>query len=62
MGVVAVGLGDFLHPGKVNQFESEIENKSFDFLKPILSLHRVPDEWQKIIETAIVRSMLRTRI
>jgi hypothetical protein len=47
---------DFLHPGKVNRFESEIEQKSVDFLNPILSLHRVPDEWQKIISTAIVRS------
>jgi hypothetical protein len=47
---------DFLHLGKVNRFESEIEKKSVDFLKPILSLHRVPDEWQKVIETAIVRS------
>ncbi len=47
---------DFLHPGKVNRFESEIEQKSVDFLNPILSLHCVPDEWQKIISTAIVRS------
>jgi 3'5'-cyclic nucleotide phosphodiesterase len=51
---------DFLHPGKVNRFESEIENKSVNFLKPILSLHRVPDEWQKIISTAIVRSDFAT--
>lgn len=47
---------DFLHPGKVNRFQSEIEQKSVDFLNPILSVHRVPDEWQKIISTAIVRS------
>jgi len=47
---------DFLHPGKVNRFESEIEIQSVEFLKPILSLHRVPDEWQKTISTAIVRS------
>jgi len=47
---------DFVHPGKVNQLESEIEKQSVDFLKPILSFHSVPDEWQKIIETAIVRS------
>ncbi len=47
---------DFFHPGKVNRHASEIEKQSFDFLKPILNIHLVPDEWQKIIETAIVRS------
>lgn len=47
---------DFLHPGKVNLIESEIEKQSVNFLKPILSFHFIPDEWQKIIETAIVRS------
>jgi hypothetical protein len=47
---------DFLHPGKVNRVESEIEKQSFNFLKPILSFHSVPDAWQKVIETAIVRS------
>jgi len=47
---------DFLHPGKVNLIESEIEQQSVNFLKPILSLHCIPDEWQKIIETAIIRS------
>jgi hypothetical protein len=47
---------DFVHPGKVNRHESEIEKQSFDFLKPILSINLVPDNWQKIIEIAIVRS------
>ena len=47
---------DFLHPGKTNRFESEIEKRSVGFLNPILSLHFVPDEWQEVIETAIVRS------
>jgi len=47
---------DFVHPGKVNRFESEIEKQSVHFLKPILSFHSVPDKWQKIIEAAIVRS------
>lgn len=47
---------DFLHPGKVNQVESEIEKQSFNCLKPILLCHFVPDSWQKVIETAIVRS------
>lgn len=47
---------DFLHPGRVNQVESEIEKKSVDFLKPFLLIQRVPDEWQKVIEAAIVRS------
>ena len=47
---------DFLHSGKVNLVESEIEKQSVNFLKPILKSHSVPDEWQKVIETAIVRS------
>ena len=47
---------DFVHPGKVNLVESEIEQQSVNFLKPILDSHSVPDEWQKIIDTMIVRS------
>jgi hypothetical protein len=47
---------DFAHSGKVNLVESEIEKQSVNFLKPILASHSVPDEWQKVIETAIVRS------
>ena len=47
---------DIVHSGKVNLVESEIEKQSINFLKPILKSHSVPDEWQKIIETAIVRS------
>jgi hypothetical protein len=47
---------DFVHPGKVNLVESEIEKQSVNFLKPILKSHSVPDEWQKIIDTVIVRS------
>jgi len=47
---------DFLHPGKINLIESEIEKQSVNFLKPILLSHFVPDEWQQIIETAIIRS------
>jgi len=47
---------DVVHPGKVNLVESEIEKQSVNFLKPILASHSVPAEWQKVIETAIVRS------
>lgn len=47
---------DFLHPGKVNRVESEIEQQSVHLLQPILLSHCVPEEWQKVIETAIVRS------
>lgn len=47
---------DFVHPGQINLVESEIEKQSVDFLKPILALHRVTDEWQKVIEIAILRS------
>ena len=47
---------DFVHSGKVNLVESEIEKQSVNFLKPILKSHSVSDEWQKVIETVIVRS------
>jgi hypothetical protein len=47
---------DVVHSGKVNLVESEIEKQSVNFLKPFLASHSVPDEWQKVIETAIVRS------
>jgi hypothetical protein len=47
---------DFFHPGKVNLAESEIEKQSVNFLQPILKSHSVPEEWQKIIDTVIVRS------
>lgn len=47
---------DFAHSGKVNLVETEIEIQSVSFLKPILIAHSVPDEWQKVIETAIIRS------
>ena len=45
---------DFGHLGKVNHLESEIENQSVQLLKPILSFHSVPYEWQKVIQTAIL--------
>ena len=47
---------DFAHPGNINSVESEIEKQSVQFLKPILSSHDVPHEWQAVIETAIIRS------
>jgi hypothetical protein len=47
---------DVMHPGQVNRHESEIEKLSVDFLQPILSFHAVPNEWQKVIEAAIIRS------
>lgn len=47
---------DFMHSGKVNTIESEIEKQSVNFLKPILLAHNIADEWQIIIETAIIRS------
>jgi hypothetical protein len=47
---------DLAHPGKVNLFESEMELQSVSVLKPILSAHAVPNDWQTIINTAITRS------
>ena len=51
---------DFANSGKVNLVVSEIEMQSVNFLKPILIAHSVPDEWQTVIETAIVQNMART--
>ena len=51
---------DLMHPGQVNRHESEIEKQSVNFLQPILSFHAVPNEWQKVIEIAIIRSDFAT--
>jgi len=47
---------DLMHPGQVNRVESEIEKLSVKSLQPILSIHAVPHEWQKVIAAAIIRS------
>jgi len=47
---------DFDHPGKVNQFESEIESKTVQQLQPFLLNHQVPSYWCKALESAILRS------
>jgi hypothetical protein len=47
---------DFDHPGKVNQFESEIESKTVQQLQPLLLNHQVPSHWCKTLESVILRS------
>lgn len=47
---------DFDHPGKVNQFESEIESKTTHQLQPFLLAHQVPSHWCKALECSILRS------
>ena len=47
---------DFDHPGKVNQFESEIELNTVQQLQPFLLNHQVPSHWCKALERAILRS------
>ena len=47
---------DFEHPGKVNQFESEIESKTMQQLQPFLLTHQVKSHWCKALECAILRS------
>jgi hypothetical protein len=47
---------DFDHPGKVNQFESEIESKTVQQLQPFLLNHQVSSHWRKTLERAILRS------
>ena len=47
---------DFEHPGKVNQFESEIESKTMQQLQPFLLTHQVTSHWCKALECAILRS------
>ena len=47
---------DFDHPGKVNQFESEIELNTVQQLQPFFLNHQVPSHWCKALERAILRS------
>jgi hypothetical protein len=47
---------DFEHPGKVNQFESEIESNTMSQLQPFLLTHQVPSHWCNALERAILRS------
>ena len=47
---------DFDHPGKVNQFESDIESKTMQQLQPFLLTHQVTSHWCKALECAILRS------
>ena len=47
---------DFEHPGKVNQFESEIESNTLNQLQPFLLTHQVPSHWCNALERAILRS------
>lgn len=47
---------DFEHPGKVNQFESEIESNTMSQLQPFLLTHQVPSHWCNALEHAILRS------
>ena len=47
---------DFRHPGRVNSAHSEIEQQSFEALKPYLQQHAVPAPWMERIEAVIVRS------
>ena len=47
---------DFRHPGRVNGARAEIEQQSFDALKPYLQQHAVPALWVERIEAVILRS------
>ena len=47
---------DFRHPGRVNSVHAEIEQQSFDALKPYLHQHAVPEQWMQRIEAVILRS------
>jgi len=39
---------DFDHPGKVNQFESDIESKTMQQIQPFLLTHQVKSHWCKL--------------
>jgi hypothetical protein len=47
---------DFRHTGGVNRVPAEIEQHSFDALKPYLLQHAVPALWIERIEAVILRS------
>jgi hypothetical protein len=55
--LVLIALGhDFRHPGRVNSARAEIEQQSFDALRPYLQQHAVPALWVERIEAVILRS------
>lgn len=55
--LLLIALGhDFRHPGRVNSARAEIEQQSFDALKPYLQQHAVPALWVERIEAVILRS------
>ena len=55
--LLLIALGhDFRHPGRVNGARAEIEQQSFDALKPYLQQHAVPALWMERIEAVILRS------
>ncbi len=55
--LVLIALGhDFRHPGRINSARAEIEQQSFDALKPYLQQHAVPALWVERIEAVILRS------
>lgn len=55
--LVLIAIGhDFRHPGRVNSVPAEIEQQSFDALKPYLQQHAVPAPWMERIEAVILRS------
>jgi hypothetical protein len=55
--LLLIALGhDFRHPGRVNSARAEIEQQSFDELKPYLQQHAVPALWVERIEAVILRS------
>ncbi len=55
--LLLIALGhDFRHPGRVNGARAEIEQQSFDALKPYLQQHAVPALWVERIEAVILRS------
>ena len=47
---------DFRHPGRVNSARAEIEQQSFEALKPYLQQHAVPALWVERIGAVILRS------
>jgi len=55
--LLLIALGhDFRHPGRVNGARAEIEQQSFEALKPYLQQHAVPVVWMERIEAVILRS------
>lgn len=56
VAMLAILGHDLLHPGKINQSPSEIEQRSVDALRPLMEKHHVAPEDQELIQDMILKT------